>query len=212
MLPLFYLLKHPSIYQNLFSSSSSLFIVPSLPCLGADVIWAASTVLYSLPYLLWCLTLCLLPLVTLLKVFFGLHTGLLPSTSSSIALLSMLFSSLRFTLPNHLNLIFLNLCSRFFTPYLLLTSSLVNLSCFLLTCISVNILWSQLASFVFFLYFFSWVISIFSLIIILFTVLYFNRSHRWSWQVHLHIWGRTSFCSQIYKAARTCNNHRISRM
>ena len=34
---------------------------------------------------------------TLLQVFFGLPTGLLPSTSSSIALLSMLFSSLRFT-------------------------------------------------------------------------------------------------------------------
>ena len=43
----------------------------------------------------------------------------------------MLFSSLRFTWPKHLNLIFLNLCSRFSTPPLLLTSSLVILSCHL---------------------------------------------------------------------------------
>ena len=42
----------------------------------------------------------------LLQVFFVLTTGLLPSTSSSIciALLSMLFSSICFTWPNHLNL------------------------------------------------------------------------------------------------------------
>ena len=59
---------------------------------------------------------------TLLQVFFVLPTGFLPSTSSSITLLSMLFSSLRFTWPNHLNLIFLNLSSRFSTLHLLLTS------------------------------------------------------------------------------------------
>ena len=46
-----------------------------------------------------------------------------PPTSSSMSLLSMLFSSLPFTSPNHLYLIFLNLCSRFSTPHLLLTSS-----------------------------------------------------------------------------------------
>ena len=74
---------------------------------------------------------------TLLRVFFGLPTGLLPSTSSSIALLSMLFSSLSFIRPNHLNLAFLYLCSRFSTPHLLLTSSKVILSYhLLLTCIS----------------------------------------------------------------------------
>ena len=65
---------------------------------------------------------------TLLQVFFGLPTGLLPSTSSSITLLSMVFSSLRFTWSNHLNLIFLNLCSRFSTPHLFLASSLEILS------------------------------------------------------------------------------------
>ena len=64
---------------------------------------------------------------TLLQVFFGLPTGYLPSTSSSIALLSMLFSSLCFTWSNHLNLVFLNLCSRFSTPHLLLTFSFVIL-------------------------------------------------------------------------------------
>ena len=74
---------------------------------------------------------------TLLQVFFDLSIGFLPSTSSSIALLSMLFSSLHFTWPNHLNLVFLNLCSRFSAPHVLLTSSLVILSCHLhLTCIS----------------------------------------------------------------------------
>ena len=74
---------------------------------------------------------------TLLLVFFGLSTGMasyVPSTSSSIALLSMLFSSHLLTSPNHLDLglFFHNLCSRFFTPYLLLTSSLVILSCHLI--------------------------------------------------------------------------------
>ena len=44
----------------------------------------------------------------LFQVFFGLPTGLLPFTSSSIALLSMLFTFLRFTWWKHLNLIFLN--------------------------------------------------------------------------------------------------------
>mgnify|MGYP001793169415 CR=1 FL=1 len=78
---------------------------------------------------------------TLLQVFFGLPTGLLPSTSSSIALLSMLFSSLRFTRPNHLNLVFLNLCSRFSTPHLLLTSSLVILCCHLTPDMYLSILW-----------------------------------------------------------------------
>ena len=79
---------------------------------------------------------------TLLQVFFGLPTGLLPSTSHSITLLSILFSSLHFTWPNHLNLIFHSLCSRFSTPHLLLTSSLV-ISCpavLLLTCISTVVL------------------------------------------------------------------------
>ena len=53
---------------------------------------------------------------TLLQVFFGLSTGLLPSISSSIALLNKLFSSLHFTWPNYLNLVFLNLCSRYKRP------------------------------------------------------------------------------------------------
>ena len=83
---------------------------------------------------------------TLLQVFFSLPIGLQPSTSSSIALLSMLFSFLCFTWHNHLNVIFLNLCSRFSTPHHLLTSSLLLLSCHLTLDIYLNILWSQLAS------------------------------------------------------------------
>ena len=66
---------------------------------------------------------------TLLQVFFGVPAGL-PSTSSSIALLSMIFSP-TFYIPSHLNLAFLNLSSRFSTPNLLLTFSLVILSCHL---------------------------------------------------------------------------------
>ena len=76
----------------------------------------------------------------------GLPTGLLPFTSSFIALLSMLFSSLSFTWPSHLNLIFLHLCSRFSIPNLFLTSSLVILTCHLTLGMYLNILWSQLAS------------------------------------------------------------------
>ena len=64
---------------------------------------------------------------TLLKVFFVLPTGLLCSSSISIALVSMLFSSLHFMWPNHLNLISLNLYSRVSTSHLLTL---------LLTCIS----------------------------------------------------------------------------
>ena len=43
-----------------------------------------------------------------------------------IVLLSMLFSSLRFTRPNHLNLIFLNLCSRFSILHLVFGLSFVR--------------------------------------------------------------------------------------
>ena len=82
---------------------------------------------------------------TLLQVFFGLPTGLLPSTYSSTTLLTMLFSSLRFTWPNHLNHIFLNLCSGFSTPHLLLTFLLAIMSCHLTLDMYLNILWSQLA-------------------------------------------------------------------
>ena len=62
---------------------------------------------------------------TLLHVFLGLPIGLLTSTSSSIALLSMLFSSLHFPWWNHFKLIFFNLHSKFSTPHLLLSSSYV---------------------------------------------------------------------------------------
>ena len=117
-----------SLQKTSSSSSSSLFIIPSFPLLGLNMIWVASTFFYPLPYLLWCLAFsCLLPLPYSRSSLAYLSTGLLPSTSSSIALLSMLFSFPSFTWPNYdLNLIFLNLCSRFSTPHLLLTSSIVS--------------------------------------------------------------------------------------
>ena len=83
---------------------------------------------------------------TSLQVFFGLPTGFLLSTSSSITLLSMLFSSLCFTWPNHLGLVFLNLYSRFSTPNLPLTFSLVILSSHFTFYTYLYVLWSLLAS------------------------------------------------------------------
>ena len=56
------------------------------------------------------------------QVLFSLPTGILPSTSSSIALLSLLSSAQRFTWQNRLNLVFLNLSSKFSTPHLFVTS------------------------------------------------------------------------------------------
>ena len=81
---------------------------------------------------------------TLIHVYFGLPARLLPHTSCCNDLLSMLFSSLRFTWWNHLNLIFLNPCSRFSTPHLLLTSSLVILPCHLTLHMYLNNSWLQL--------------------------------------------------------------------
>ena len=122
-------------------SSSSSFNVPSFPFLGLDMIRVASTVFYPLPYLLWCLTSSYISSsTTLLQVFFCIPTGL-PFTSSSIALLSMLFSYLRFTWPNHLNLVFYNLCSRFFIPHFL-TFSIVTQSCYL-TLVTVNVYFTR---------------------------------------------------------------------
>ena len=91
--------------------------------------------------------ICIFYDVKLLHVLFHYLTpGLLwptywPSTFH-LHLLSMLLSSLCFTWPNHLNLVFLNLCSRFSTPHLLLTSSLVILSCHLTLDMYLNILYS----------------------------------------------------------------------
>ena len=52
-----------SLQKTSSSSSSSLFIIPSFPLLGLDMIWVTSTVFYPLSYLPWCLTSsCLLPL------------------------------------------------------------------------------------------------------------------------------------------------------
>ena len=108
-----------------WSVLSSSFNVPSFPLLGLDVTWVAFTGFYTLPYFLRCFAFSCMSSSTILhQVFLVPPTGLLLSTSSSIALLSMLFSSLRFTWSNHLNLVFLNLCSRFSTPRLLLTSSI----------------------------------------------------------------------------------------
>ena len=111
------------------SSSSSIsscsFNVPSFLLLGLDMIWVTSTDVYPL------FNFLLSSFTTLLQVFFGLPTGLLPSTSSSITLLGMLFSSQHFTWPNHLNPFFLNPYSMFSSPHLLLTSSLVTLFCHL---------------------------------------------------------------------------------
>ena len=88
-----------------YSSSSS----SSFPLLGRT--WfelLLDTVVYSLPYLLWCSTsLCLTPGI--------LWPTYWPSTFY-LLLLSMVFSAfLRFTWPNHLNLVFLflNLCSSY---------------------------------------------------------------------------------------------------
>ena len=62
-----------------------------------------------------------------------------------IALLSILFSSLRFTWPIHLSLVFLNLWSSF-SAHPLQTSSLVILSCHLTLDMCLTFLRSQLAS------------------------------------------------------------------
>ena len=106
------------------SSSSSLFIVPSFPLLELLPLFSILCHIFHDIY-----NFLMSSSTTLLQVLFGLPTGLLPSTSSSITLLSMLFSlipTFYMTKPSQHH--FLNLCSRLTTPHLLLNSSFVILS------------------------------------------------------------------------------------
>ena len=76
-------------YKNITSSSSSSFIVPSFPLLGFEVIHELPPlfpILYHI-YSTMMFSFLMSSSTTLLQVFFGLPTGLLPSTSSSIAFL-----------------------------------------------------------------------------------------------------------------------------
>ena len=137
------------------SSSSSSFNIPSFQVLGLDLIWVTSSVFYPLPYLLFCSTSSCLLLLPYFRSSLAYTTGLLPSTFSSILLLlykyAILIPTCTFymTKPSqpHFSYLIYNLCSRFSTPHLLLTSSLVILFCHLtIDMLYLNILWSQLAS------------------------------------------------------------------
>ena len=113
------------VFKTHFSSSS--FNVVSFSLLELDVIWVASTIFHSLPYLPWCSTFsCLLPL---------------PYCRSSLGYLWALYLPppaplLSYVCYSHPYVLHDQTIST--TPHPLLTSSLVILSCILLlTCISV---------------------------------------------------------------------------
>ena len=87
------------LYSLSSSSSSSSFIVSIFPLLGLDMIYELPPVHCFLSSTITSVTFrfFMSSFFTLLQVFCCLPTGLLPSTSNSIVLLSILFSSLRFT-------------------------------------------------------------------------------------------------------------------
>ena len=106
------------VFKTHFSSSS--FNVVSFSLLELDVIWVASTIFHSLPYLPWCSTFsCLLPL---------------PYCRSSLGYLWALYLPppaplLSYVCYSHPYVLHDQTIST--TPHPLLTSSLVILSCYL---------------------------------------------------------------------------------